>query len=1693
MTILSLLRRASRLLIPTAALALLLSAAPILFNAAYADDPQSPPPEKVEAATPQAQSESETGAPVAPAESASPHEPALNDAPKQSEDPKEQTEAGQDAAPTPEQSVPKKEKGDDPKPAKKKTEAARSAQSNGQDEPGNLLRSASEAAKNEDWPTALEKYKLVLDKSASADPKLVASALSGAARALQHTGQESTALEYLNKAITLNQSLKNAHSRSLDLILAGRILMGQSHYEEALKFLGEGVKLLPLSEAATMPAALQDMATCYLHLQNPGEAITHYNKVLNLLAKNGDELTAAKIHVSVGELLISKADYKGAKVSLKKAEKIFREKKLNKELGETLFRLAYIEQLSGDACSAQKSVEEGQAVVGADSEVADALPLMVKGMAAYNQGKVAQAVKCLNDSLAQYQKLDDRMMAARVRLLVANAELDRARLTSALELAGKSLEDFRSLGSPSGEAAAMQVIGAVYFRQGFVQKSQEYAEESLALAKKVNDKSQLLQSAILLSDLYTGLGNLEAAAKTLKEAVDESKALPNKGSRAQLKLAIARFRLSRESLDKALQDTVEARKDFVEISDKRGVADSDHIMGLIYEMKGDREKALSFLEQALASHTELWDRFAEGKDLTALGVRYKNAGDYDKAMECFEKAQDLRKGIGDLRGYAATLANIGNLLRHRNQVPEASKNLEQALNLYRELSDRKGEADILTNLANLDASRGNQTSALEKYSSALKAHREIQDNRGIATDLVGMGKLYLVRGDLTNATDSLEEAGKVNKQINNPRGDIAIMSELAMLQRSKGAAKQALALIENALALAKKIDDGQSVSALNLKMATLLEDTGDYPKAMTLLKETLNTMRSRGDKKGELWALGGIGIIQVKMEDYENALGNLQAALDLRSELGIPAAQSRDLDFYIGEIHEGFRDYERALDHYQKALAESQSPGNDGSAGRIYDRMGDIYYRMEEYSKAKDFYEDALRVHSETRDTTRQKVELVRLGDILGKLGDTKGAEKLLTDRALPLATDTKDQRMQARVLSRIGTLHQIEGEPSKAIASYEEALEIRTSTGDKRGVSENLLQIALVTSNLGKFDSAVTDLKKAFEIAHCSEDRGMLWKAYFIMGRALENKNKLGEALESYRKAISVLESMEADISEDSDEDDFIFGGRSALFDTALRVLMKLAKKDPEGAYDNQALRIVEKLKASEFENTLSRINVDHFSDLPQELLVKEKSLKLALRKLNSRISEELSKVNPDQGQIQRLLQDRKAKEKAFAVLKEKLIKEYPSYADLRYPRHLSIPQLQKTVIDPDEAVLEYMVTRSKTYIFAMDKRRFYTFSVDYAGKELEHDVDALTRPLQRAENLASWDPSLAYRLYSKIIHPIEPFLIGKKAVVVIPHGPLSLLPFEILVDSKAHAAKRFWSANDKPEYLLEKYAFCYAPSMSALSQIRTREHKNRPGWNLVAFGDAIYQDPEKKKELNPGAEKIVASLTTSSKTNRGTELKPLPGARKEITEIVKIVGGPTQTYFGADATETLFKTVDLSRYNYIHLATHGVLLSGTGKLQQQPAIVFSLYGDRDNDGFLQMGEVFGLRLNSDLVALSSCLIPTKANAGETSGLFGLARAFLFAGSESIMLSMWQVNDENAARLFVDVYRNMKEFSKAEALQKAKLTFLNNSTTSHPYYWAPFVLVGNWTQRFNPATNNPTAEEMRFKGISSWRKLLSM
>lgn len=1557
-----------------------------------------------------------------------------------------------------------------------------------------LVSQAEALAQEGKHAAALEKYSVAVERATEEkNKKLAATALRGSAQAAYDLGNPGDALAYIQQAIAVNQELKNAKARSLDYLLAGRIYLALSKPGAALQSLDEAQKILPVSESAAMPVLLENKGTCLLQLLRYSDALRELTRAHSLRVKEGSQVESAGLSLRIGEIHVSRSEYRLAVSYFARAKEIYKTRNYGRELGETLYRIAYVHQMLGDFKTAEQAAREGQTVLRTDRGTGgSALPLLVRGTRAYREGRVNQAAQDLAAALRFCEKSGDRMMEARIRLTLAQVQLDCSRSASALELAGKSLVDFRSLSAIGGEASALLFIGKVYYRQGFVQKALEYAQEAARLGKKIGDRDHAVQACILMADIYDGLGDPASAGKMLQECLDYAKGGANVRTRADLALALARYRVARDQLDRALHSVGAAKENFEEIRDRRGTADCDHLLGVVYELQGNREKALESLKLALKEHRAMWDRYGEGRDLTVMGVHFKNVGDHSQALDYFRKALDLRQGIGDQRGYAANLVNVGNILRHQNDPVEALRHLQQALSIYQQVSDRKGEADVLTNIGHVEAARGMLSSALDNLSKALAIHREIRDSRGIATDLSSMGRACLSKGDLENASKHLEEAQKVYGSIRDPRGEATLLADLAMLQRAKHNASGALSLLAKARDLVQPTGDTGTVSSIDLKMAGVYEDMRDYAKALELLGRTLEAARKQRDRTKELWALGGMGIIQAKMEDYENALKNLHEARRLTAELGLPASQFRDLDFYLGEIYDGFRDYERALEHYQKALSLYQVPGQDEILGQIYDRIGNIYYHMEEYSKAKTFFEDAVRATGEARNVAMQKSQLIRLGDISSKLGNSEEALKY-QQRALALTKESGDQRSEARILTRIGTLYQVLGRLKTALETYRQAQDIRTKLGDQRGVNENLLQIALVTSILGDFEAAVSDLKRAFEIAQCSEDRSMLWKAYFIMGRSLEGTKRLGEALESYRKAITIVEAMEADTMEELEEDDFIFGGKTALFETTLRVLMGLARKDPEGAYDNQALRIVEKLKAVEFENALSKINVEHFSDLPQELLIKEKSQKLALRRLNARLAEARAASSSSQGEIQKLLAERRAKEKSFVELKDRLTKEYPAYAELRHPRPVSVHRIQRDVLTNDEAILEYMVTRSRTYLFAIDRQRFHAYSIEYPGTEIEKDVEALTRPLYRADTLANWDPSAAFRLYTKIIKPVEYFITGKKSVVIVPHGPLCALPFEILVSSESHATKRFWSPKDRPSYLVEKYPFCYAPSVSMLSHVRTRKRLRKPGWNLVAFGDAVYSEDDKASERNPGSERLIAAIQTAPRGSRGPQLRPLPGTRKEISEIISTVGGPTQTYLGALASESLFKKADLARYNYIHLATHGVLLSGSAKLQQQPAIVFSLYGDKENDGFLQLGEVFGLQLNADLVVLSSCLTPGSIRLNETTGFMGLARAFLFAGTDSVILSMWQVGDDSTGKFFVEMYRSLEPETKAEALRKAKLSMLSNSATSHPYYWAPFVLVGNWRNTFNPATNRLTPDRIEFKGISTWRQWLNM
>jgi CHAT domain-containing protein len=238
-----------------------------------------------------------------------------------------------------------------------------------------------------------------------------------------------------------------------------------------------------------------------------------------------------------------------------------------------------------------------------------------------------------------------------------------------------------------------------------------------------------------------------------------------------------------------------------------------------------------------------------------------------------------------------------------------------------------------------------------------------------------------------------------------------------------------------------------------------------------------------------------------------------------------------------------------------------------------------------------------------------------------------------------------------------------------------------------------------------------------------------------------------------------------------------------------------------------------------------------------------------------------------------------------------------------------------------------------------------------------------------------------------------------------------------------------------------------------------RQRSAPSRPFW---AVGDPIYErtDPRLTARADPPAT-TVGAATRPGNDVPGELFHRLPGSGREVDRLRQLMdAAPGDVLRAQQATESAVKGLSsshvLARYRYIHFATHGTLGLADGR---PPSLVLSLVHAPDGeDGFLRLDEVTGLELNADLVVLSAC----QTGQGQSStaeGVTGLARAFLYAGSRSVLCSLWRVSDRETSDLMVDVYAGLKERPARDALRQAQRALI--AAGEPPVYWAPFILIG--------------------------------
>lgn len=443
---------------------------------------------------------------------------------------------------------------------------------------------------------------------------------------------------------------------------------------------------------------------------------------------------------------------------------------------------------------------------------------------------------------------------------------------------------------------------------------------------------------------------------------------------------------------------------------------------------------------------------------------------------------------------------------------------------------------------------------------------------------------------------------------------------------------------------------------------------------------------------------------------------------------------------------------------------------------------------------------------------------------------------------------------------------------------------------------------------------------------------------------------------------------------------------------------------------------------------------------------------------------------------------------------LEERITRAFPEYASFGQPKQLDVAQVQ-SLLGPDQALLYVVPTRFGTHSMAITREGIDWQRSTVNPKELGLDVSRLLwdcdQDVAVAPALAarwtketggdySFDRQRALRLYRELVEPLAPRLAGKRRVFVVSSGPLSSLPFGILVIRQPDGSDSDPAALRATAWMADAYEVAVLPTVQSLQLLK--DAPRSPGTRDDAIRFAGYGDPLVGGEgATRGVHKAwsgttrIRSIATDSRglINALRKLSRLPGTVDELERMRRALGvGPDSLHLAAANTETSLKGANLMDIQVLAFATHG-LMGGELFPGAEPGLVFTppnVATARD-DGYLTASEIMGLQLTAEWVILSACNTAAGDGTAGATGLSGLARAFFYAGARDLLVSHWAVHDDVAARITAEAIRLKRSnpsLSRAGALQRAARAVRNDpdndsaaSTWAHPGAWGPYSLVG--------------------------------
>jgi tetratricopeptide (TPR) repeat protein len=1228
--------------------------------------------------------------------------------------------------------------------------------------------------------------------------------------------------------------------------------------------------------------------------------------------------------------------------------------------------------------------------------------------------------------------------------IAGDRALDKGDLVQSAALYQKELETYsealpieQGLGDRSREAVALNGMGQAYCDLNQPQKAIDNLMLALPIRREVAD---LKGDGVTLGNLggaYYALGDMDKAIEYWKEALPIKAKLNSLKDEETILTNIA-LTYSNQDMDDEALDFYDQALSMARVGkDLKGEASALDTIGEIYFGQDDLTKAQENYNQALEIDLALHDTELEAQILNDIGLVYDEQGDPDKALASFYKAAPLAHDAGDPRDEGAILGNAGDVYAGLGEQDMALELYNRSIPLRHAAEDRGGEGATLSNAGEMYRELEQNEQARDYLNRALTIQVAVGDQSGQANTLDNLGAVYDALEERKEALAAYQQALPLRTEEaakDHGVGEAHTRSNIGEIYLDMEEAQNALDSLEQALPIQQKLDHKEEAETLDY-MGIAYEKLTKMPESLEYFERELVVRRELSDRRGEGATLTDIGEVYIDQGKLEQGLETLNEALPIRREMNDPKGEAETLDD-IGEVYFGLGQRDEALRYFTLARPIQHAIKDAKGEASTLNSIGTVYYYLGDKDEELKFYGQALDLEQATPD----------------------------------------DEKEQATTLNNMGTVYSYKGEQQTALEYYKKALPIRHDVGDKSGEAYTLWCIG--QNGLTDAKTALRYNMAALKLAEEAGDPDLQGEIETSLMGYFSRQNRPEAAILLGLDAINSYQSIRRNITGLGKELQASFAkSKSATYRELAELLVQNNRL-------GEAERVLDLLKEAELDEVVrggaadpgakvATVPLTPTQQNAEKALVQPEITALDVTDLSYEyklLMDKGTSRNPEE-QVRYLALDQQvtADDDKF----DKFLDE-DFFLELKAKDGVEQANTTKLGEDSQESNFQQILKHLGTGVLGIRlliAEHVYAIVVTgtthecFELKITPKDLDSLILQVHGELKLYTSDPKpdLA-TLYNLIVGPMEGELrsleqdSGEKdrapTLLWSLDKGLKYLPMAALYDGKQYLAERFNNVLFTPD------------SYAALISVTDA---NAPPLRGLAMGlTRSYEGLDALSWVMPELESVVHDPTIPD-SHGPMDGRLLPDEKFTLAAMKTLVG-PT--------------------YPVVHIASHFVIQTGSGT---EPFLMLGGKDEGDAAGYhLTLRNLRGAHLDFEgtrLLALSACSTAQGDTNQDGEDMESMQQVTQQEGAQAVLATLWDVGDASTSELMSDFYARWvkhPELGKAEALRQAQLAFLHGkgpvtddergfktvsqpaaatkpTDYSHPYFWAPFVLTGNY------------------------------